>query len=128
MDEEPAMSNYIHTIGLSVAFALEAGAQSESAQPKPPRGITVTVVQGDGVVHELPRPPLSRLSIRVADSKGQPIRDAVTVFQFPEAGASAMFSDGSVVKVLLTNANGEAVSEVKSNEVPGTYAPTVTVT
>jgi hypothetical protein len=110
-----------------VIIVIEAIAQPELAQPKPSRGFTVAVVQGDGIVNELPRPPLTRVSIRVADSNGQPVRDAVAVFQFPEAGASAMFSDGSVVKVLLTNANGEAVGEVKSNEVPGRYQPTVTV-
>jgi hypothetical protein len=102
-------------------------AQSETGQPAPTKGFTIAVLQGDGVLNPLPRPPATHLSIRVADSKGSPIRNAVAVFEFPEAGASAIFPDGSSVKVLLTNERGEAIADVKSNEVPGKYQAVVTV-
>ena len=102
-------------------------AQQDAGQPAPTKGFTVTVLQGDGVLNPLPRPPATHVSIRVADTKGQPIRNAVAVFEFPEAGASASFPDGSAVKVVLTNDKGEAVADLKSNEVPGKYQATVTV-
>ena len=102
-------------------------AQPGTGQPAPTKGFTVAVLQGDGVLNALPRPPASHVSIRVADTTGQPIRNAVAVFEFPEAGASASFPDGSVVKVVLTNDKGEATADLKSNEVPGKYQATVTV-
>jgi hypothetical protein len=121
------MSTCIRRTGIRISLTIYALAQAGSAQPTPTGGFTIAILQGDGILNALPRPPLTRVSIRVANPKGQPIRDAVAVFQFPEAGASAAFPDGSVVKVLLTNTNGEAVVELKSNEVPGKFEPTVTV-
>jgi hypothetical protein len=102
-------------------------AAEPSATPPPTKGFTVTVLQGDGVLNPLPRPPATHVSIRVADAKGQPVRNAVAAFELPEAGASAAFADGSAVKVLLTNEKGEATVDTKSNEVPGKYQATVTV-
>lgn len=110
-----------------LAFAGGTFAQTDSAQQPLTKGFTVALLQGDGVVNTLPRPLPTHVSIRVADTKGQPIRNAVAVFEFPEAGPSATFIDGAVVKVILTNANGEATADLKSNEVPGKYEPTITV-
>jgi hypothetical protein len=104
-----------------------ACAQRDAGQLAPTKGFTVAVLQGDGLLNSLPRPSAAHVSIRVADTKGQPIRNAVAVFEFPEAGASASFPDGSVVKVVLTNDKGEATTDLKSNEVPGKYQATVTV-
>jgi hypothetical protein len=101
-------------------------AQPDAVQP-PTRGFTVTVLQGDGLLNPLPRPPEAHLSIRVADTRGQPVHNAVVVFELPDAGASAIFADGSFVKVLLTNERGEAFAPITSNEVPGKYQASITV-
>ena len=53
--------------------------------------------------------------------------NAVAVFELPAEGASASFPDGSMVKVILTNDKGEAMVDIKSNEVPGKYQPTIMV-
>jgi len=122
------MQTYLRALCLWLAGCALLLAQPEvGQQPGPTKGFTVAVLQGDGVLNPLPRPPASHLSIRVADSKGSPIGNAVAVFELPEAGASATFQDGSSVKVLLTNEKGEAVADLKSNEVPGKYQATVTV-
>ena len=120
------MSNCFRSISLWAIGCAVLAAQPEPA-PQVAKGFTIIILQGDGVLNPLPRPPATRVSLRVADPKGQPIRNAVTVFELPEAGASAKFSDGSPVKVILTNEQGEAVADLKSNEVPGKYQATVTV-
>lgn len=114
---------------LYFAFALSAAlnAQQDADLTAPTKGFTVAILQGDGLVNPLPRPPSSHLSIRVNDTKGLPIRNAVAVFEFPAEGASASFPDGSMVKVILTNHKGEATVDIKSNEVPGKYQPTIMV-
>jgi hypothetical protein len=121
------MSIRLYVLLGGLTFAHRILAETDSIQQAPTKGFTVAVIQGDGVVNALPRPLSTHVSIRVADPKGQPIRDAVAVFEFPEAGASATFPDGSLVKVLLTNSNGEATAILKSNEVPGKYEPIITV-
>jgi hypothetical protein len=121
------MPTRLFTLLAHLALAANMHGQSDSAQSAFNKGFTVAILQGDGVVNSLPRPLATRVSIRVADSKGQPIRDAVAVLEFPVAGASATFPDGSVVKTLLTNANGEATATLRSNEVPGKYRPMITV-
>lgn len=92
------------------------------------KGLNVSVLQGDGVIHDLPNPSESRVSIRVSDANGTPIRKATTVFEFPEIGPSAaVASDGSPVKVVLTDNEGAATVSVRSNGVPGHFQPRVTV-
>jgi hypothetical protein len=121
------MPHCFRALCLCLAGCTVLAAQPEAGQSPPTKGFTVTVLQGDGVLNPLPRPPGTHLSIRVADTKGQPIQNAVAVFELPEAGASSSFADGSSVRVLLTNEKGEAVADLKSNEVPGKYQATVTV-
>jgi hypothetical protein len=120
------MSAWVRTLCLSLAACAVLLGQPE-ATPPPTKGFTVAILQGDGLVNPLPRPPASHLSIRVNDTKGVPIRNAVAVFELPAEGASASFPDGSMVKVILTNDKGEAMVDIKSNEVPGKYQPTIMV-
>jgi hypothetical protein len=121
-----SMPAHIRTLCLSLTACAVLLGQTE-VTPPPTKGFTVTVLQGDGLLNPLPRPPGAHLSIRVADTNGQPVHNAVTVFELPDAGASASFIDGSNVKVLLTNDRGEAVADIHSNEVTGKYQATVTV-
>ena len=99
------MSVCIRALCLSLASCTVLLGQPD-ATPPPTKGFTVAILQGDGLVNPLPRPPSSHLSIRVNDTKGVPIRNAVAVFELPAEGASASFPDGSMVKVILTNDKG----------------------
>ena len=111
---------------LSLFFFATVLATAEAA-PTVQRGLTVTVLQGDGVVHALPNPGSSHISIRVADADGKPIQGAVAVFELPELGPSATLADGSQVKVVLTDGSGSAGIEMQSNGVPGHFEPKITV-
>jgi len=108
-------------------FSLAAALAVAQTAPRPQRGLTVTVLQGDGVVHALPNPPVSHISVRVTDADGKPLQGAVAVFELPELGPSATFPDGSQVKVILTDREGAAATELQSNGVPGHFEPKVTV-
>ena len=123
---KPSMSVCIRTLCLSITACTVLSGQTE-VPPPPTKGFTVAVLRGDGVLNPLPRPPITPLSIRVNDSKGTAIRNAVAIFELPEQGASATFLDGSIVKVLLTNDKGEAIVDTKSNDVPGKFQPTITI-
>src|ERR1039457_5790757 len=121
-----SMSTCIRTLCLSLTSGAVLLGQTEIT-PTPTKGFTVAILQGDGLVNPLPRPPAAHLSIRVNETGGVPIRNAVAVFELPAEGASASFPDGSLVKVILTNDKGEAMVDIKSNEVPGKYQPTIMV-
>jgi len=101
------------------------------AQPatlsKPTRGVSVSVLQGDGVIHSLPDPIESHISIRVTDVENHPIQGAVAVFELPEIGPSATLSGGGPAKVVLTDKEGAAAVTVLSNGVPGHFEPRITV-
>jgi hypothetical protein len=96
-------------------------------QPELHNGFTVSVLQGDDVTHSLPNPPTAHLSIRVTDGNANPISGAVAVFEFPESGPTALLSDGSNVKAVLTDTDGKAGIEVRANAQPGRFEPTITV-
>jgi hypothetical protein len=121
------MLKCLRTLCFALAASAALTAQQDIDTPAPTKGFTVAILQGDGLVNPLPRPPASHLSIRVNDTRGIPIRNAVAVFELPAEGASASFPDGSMVKVILTNYKGEAMVDIKSNEVPGKYQPTIMV-
>lgn len=113
---------------LSILLATSlSGLADPGALSLKPAGLTMAVLQGNQVIHTLPNPSLSHISIRVSDGDGKPIQNAVAVFEFPELGASAAFPDGSQVKVLLTNKDGDATVEIRANTIPGQFEPKVTV-
>ena len=91
------------------------------------KGLSVTVLQGDAVTHAMPNPAPAHVSIRVTDNTTRPIQGAVAVFEFPESGPSALLADGSNVKAVLTDSDGKASIEVRSNTLPGAFEPTITV-
>lgn len=94
---------------------------------KPTPGLSVTVLQGENVVHSLPNPSSSHLSVRIADGVGRPIKNAVTIFELPEIGATATFPDGGKTKVVLSDTDGAATVEIRPNSTPGHYTPKITV-
>ena len=91
------------------------------------RAFTVAVLSGAEVTHASQSPVVAPVAIRVADPNGQPIQGAVAIFAFPESGPSAALSDGSNVKALLTDSEGKAAVEIRSNGLPGSFDPTVTI-
>ncbi len=91
------------------------------------RAFTVAVLSGAEVTHASQSPVVAPISIRVADPSGQPIQGAVAIFNFPESGPSAAFSDGTNVKALLTDSEGKAAVDIRSNSLPGSFDPTITI-
>ncbi len=110
-----------------VAIPLAASLALADTPLLKPAGLTVAVLQGNQVIHTLPDPPQAHVAIRVTDGEGKPIQNAVAIFEFPEAGASAVLPDGSPVKVILTNRDGEATVTIRANSLPGQYEPKITV-
>lgn len=91
------------------------------------RAFTVAILSGAEVTHASQSPVVAPVAIRVADPNGQPIQGAVAIFAFPESGPSATLPDGSNVKALLTDSEGKAAVEIRSNGLPGSFDPTVTI-
>lgn len=105
----------------TLAFAQPA------TSPKTTRGVSVSVLQGDGVVHSLPKPLASHISIRVTDTDNHPIQGAVAVFELPLDGPTATLPDEAAVKVILTDKDGAAAVSILPNDIPGHFEPKITV-
>jgi hypothetical protein len=113
---------------LILLFVAAALARAEAPpSPKVTKGVSVAVVQGDAVTYNLPAPRPAPVAIRVTDSAGKPLQNAVAVFELPELGPSATLLDGSQVKVVLTDADGVAAVDLRSNGVPGRFEPKITI-
>ena len=70
----------------------------------------------------------SALSVKVTDSYGNAIQDAEVTFSAPSSGASAIFSGGSTIDTMTTNAEGIASAPAPTaNGIAGGYEVTATV-
>ncbi|MDR1529857.1 MAG: DUF11 domain-containing protein [Burkholderiales bacterium] len=68
------------------------------------------------------------LSARVTDASNQPVAGIPVQFKLPVNGASAVFADGSIMLVAITNEDGVASSSlIKANAIIGQYQATAEV-
>ena len=116
-------------LGLAArVFAADGLDATTDNAPPHIKGINITVLQGEGVVNLLPAAPATNITIRVSDNDGQPIKNAVAVFQMPESGPGATIdSDALTTKAVLTDGSGQAGVITHANSLPGAYQPRVTV-
>jgi hypothetical protein len=90
-------------ISVLLCAQLAAGQQS-------PGNMTITVVQGNGVINNVrqlrPEPPI----VKVLDASGRPIKGAAVTFRAPESGASATFKGGKKTLTTTTDDDGQATA------------------
>ena len=112
---------------LLTALAIAHAETPPSPVQRQTKGLSVAVVQGDAVTYSLPNPRPAPITIRVTDAAGKPVQNAVAVFELPEFGPSGTLPDGGQVKVVLTDSRGTASVDLRSNGVPGSFEPKITV-
>lgn len=71
--------------------------------------------------------PAPGLRVRVEDADGRPVQGAAVTFLLPQSGAGAVFSDGSKIQTVPTDANGEvAAPGMRYGNSPGAFEIRVT--
>lgn len=99
-----------------------------AVEPNPEKKLTVEVLQGQGVEHDITAPRESSITIHVADEAQKPVVGAVVVLQLPQRGAGGAFSNGTRFQTILSGANGQAtVQGFRPNSVPGEFSIVATV-
>jgi len=99
-----------------------------AVEPNPKKKLTVEVLQGQGVEHDITAPRESSITIRVADETQKPVVGAVVVLQLPQRGPGGNFSNGTRFETILSAANGQAtVQGFRPNSVPGEFPIMATV-
>jgi hypothetical protein len=95
-----------------------------SAQQPPPAAgqITMTVLEGEGVINNIRKPALRNLTVQVEDESNRPVAGADVIFTLPAMGAGADFPDGTKILMTRTDDQGRAVARgLRPNTTAGKY-------
>lgn len=85
--------------------------------------LKVSVLTDPSVINSSKKPTPQTLSVRVERPTGEPVQNAVVVFNAPAYGATGTFLDDLKTLEVTTNAQGVATaSGFRANSVPGTFA------
>lgn len=99
----------------------------QAAQTEPRPRLKVSVLVGDGAVHNIRQPRPTEVVLEVMDEGGQPLPGAIVVFQLPSAGASGVFPGESLFSTVTTDEQGRAVVKgLQPNASPGKWSINVT--
>ena len=85
-----------------------------------PKEISLTVIEGEGVVNRLRQRASHDPAVRVEDEEHRPISGAAVVFTLPVSGTTGEFVNGSKNLTVVTDKDGVAVAQgLRTNDVPG---------
>jgi hypothetical protein len=105
------------------AAVLASGVASAAEQ----KNLQVNVLDGEGAFNDIRRGQARMPVVEVRDDDSHPVQGVKVVFQLPDMGATASFTDGSRTLVTTTDAQGRATAPgLKPNKVEGTYLISVT--
>jgi hypothetical protein len=98
-----------------------------AAQEQPGSRLKVTVLVGEGVIHDIRQPTPTEVVVEVKNDNERPVEGAVVVFQLPSEGASGTFVEG-LLSTAITDEQGKvAVAGLRPNGVAGKWQIKVTV-
>jgi hypothetical protein len=93
---------------------------------RPPAGIRVEVVEGEGAINSIAERRARDPIVKVADNAGNPIAGAMVTFVTPDLGASASFPSGNI-HTATTGADGLATGlGLRPNNIAGEFQIRVT--
>lgn len=100
---------------------------AQAAQAEPRAKLKVSVMVGEGAVHNIRQPKPTEVVLEVMDEAGRPLSGAIVVFQLPASGASGLFPNESLFATVTTDESGRAVVKgLQANTSPGRWNINVT--
>jgi hypothetical protein len=109
------------SVALSVALALPSTAVC--ADPEPPGGLRVIVVNGEGGVNNFVRKQVAPVEVEVRDERSRPVPGARVRFTLPSIGPGGRFADGSRAAEVYSDERGRAaVGSFVPNEQEGRFS------
>jgi hypothetical protein len=104
-----------------VLFPLFPVALSAQQAAAPAGGLTLTVIEGEGAVHNIRRRAAQNVVVQVAE-ENRPVAGAAVVFTLPNQGAGATFPDGSKTLMITSDDQGRAIARgLTPNNIPGKF-------
>ena len=92
----------------------------------PPSGLQIVIVEGEAVIHNLHRPVISQVVLRV-ESESKPAAGATLALTFPAEGASGTFANHAITTTVMSDAQGTAVIRgLRPNNLAGKFEIRVT--
>ena len=104
-----------------------SSAQGQPAQAETRSKLNISVLVGEGAVHNVRQPKPTEVVIEVKDENGRPVAGAIVVFQLPAVGASGLFPGESLFATVAADEAGRAaVKGLQPNASPGKWNINVT--
>jgi hypothetical protein len=89
--------------------------------------LKVSVLVGEGAVHNLRQPQPAEVVLEVMDEAGRAVPGAIVVFQLPPAGPGGVFPGENLFATVTTDEKGRAVVKgLRPNSSPGKWSINVT--
>ncbi len=101
-------------------FAGQAAASGQTG------GLRLTIVEGEGAVHNLRLRDERQVILDVTDANGRPVPGAVIGFLVPASGPGGNFSNGLNALSVVTDAAGRAIASFTPNTVAGRFQIIIT--
>lgn len=118
-----------HWARLAPPQVVEPGqAAPEEPEPMPPAGkLTIDVLAGEGAQNDTVTGEAAEPRVMVLDASGNPVADAVVVFETPMEGPSANFSGWVRTQTVRSGRDGvAAATNYAANDQTGSFAIQVT--
>jgi len=118
----------LHTLMAVVSAGwITSGLYAQVAPAEAPPKLKVSVLVGEGAVHNIHQPKPAEVILEVADEAGRPLSGVIVVFQLPSGGAGGKFPTESLFSTVTTDASGRAVVKgLQPNATRGKWSINVT--
>lgn len=91
------------------------------AQGSNPPKLNIVIIEGDGAINNVRQRVAREVIVQVNDENNRPIGGGVVAFVLPTSGPGGLFSNGTNVLNVTTNAAGRATAQFTPNTAGGAF-------
>jgi hypothetical protein len=85
------------------------------------RKLNIVIIQGEGAINNVKQRLAREVIVQVTDENNRPVGGGVVAFILPVSGPGGVFSNGTTVINVTTNAAGRAAAQFTPNTLSGTF-------
>lgn len=95
-------------------------ATTPAQEPNPPK-LNIVIIEGDGAINNVRQRVAREVIVQVNDENNRPIGGGLVAFLLPSSGPGGLFSNGTNVLNITTDAAGRATAQFTPNAVSGAF-------
>jgi hypothetical protein len=110
------------SVFLSVLLVLSQSPEVRAGQtPTVPAKLNIVIIEGDGAINNVKQRVAREVIVQVNDENNRPIGGGAVAFILPSSGPGGVFSNGTNILNVTTNAAGRASAQFVPNSVNGAF-------